>query len=110
MSVKIEVHKKYLKDMNDLIIETLERSSMPESEKKYKSDRLKKGVSLENRKTFIDNYYISTIHEIKTYELLSKYGNVKVASDSKCEAGTDFKFLDYNIECVSCTSGDIQKK
>lgn len=103
------INEKYFKEINQKLIDILDNSNLNQKEIRIRKEKLnKKLINMINKKE-IDNHYVSLAHEIKSYDFLKKYGNLKMAQDANSEAGPDFRLNNYNIECVCCSSGDTSK-
>ena len=103
------INEKYFKEINQKLINILDNSNLKQKEIKTRKGKLNKRLADMISKKEIDNHYVSLAHEIKSYEMLKNYGNLKMATDSNSETGPDFRLNNYSIECVSCSSGDTTK-
>lgn len=100
------INEKYFKETNEKLLKILDNSDLIPKEIKDKKQKLNTSLNDMINKQEIENKYVSLGHEIKSYDFLKKYGNLKMARDTISEAGPDFKLNNYRIECVSCSSGD----
>ena len=91
------------------ILEILNRNSTIFNSKEYtyRLNKLEKVyLKMLSKNSFIDEFY-SFAHEIRAIDFFSKFNEIHIANDSNNEAGADIVFAHkYNIECVTCTTGD----
>ncbi len=99
--------------MNEIQInlyKILKEATFCEEEKRYRKEKLYKFFTHSIRNENIDQQYIATLHELRSYSLLEKMGNVKIALDYKQEPGPDISYKDNRIECTICTEGNDLKE
>lgn len=90
-----------------MLIEILDKSNINEKEKEYRKKELLDIYNKMLNDNVIYNKYYDIAHEIKSLEFLSKYPNMLISDDHLHKSGCDFKICNnYNIECVSSSSGD----
>lgn len=99
----------YFERINKKLINMLDNSDLSIKEIKTRKEKLNKRLNDMVDDGRIDNSYMSLAHEIKSYQFLRNYGNLRMSEDSNSEKGPDFKLNNYRIECVCCSSGVIEK-
>ena len=78
----------------------------PEEIQTRKDNIKKEFIDMIKNKTITTKFY-DLSHEIRCMDFLNKFGNLKIAKDSKSEAGCDFILNDsVQIEAVCCSRGD----
>ena len=100
------INEKYFNETNEKLINILDNSDLIPKEIRDKKQRLNGSLKDMINKQEIDNQYVSLGHEIKSYDFLKRYGDLRMARDTISNPGPDFKLNNYWIECVSCSSGD----
>ena len=92
-------------EQNAKAINVINNMKISLKEKQYRKKRMNDNLQNMISKNEVNILYYSLLHEIKSYQFLKRLGGVKVANDCEHEKGADFKFKNYHIECVSCSSG-----
>lgn len=102
---------KYLFDKSTkYLLEVLNKANIDEKEKNYRKEKLLSIYEEMLEENYINNEYYSLAHEIKSFELFSKFTSVILAKDYKHEAGCDIRiYNNYQIECVTSSPGDENK-
>ena len=101
------INKKFFRDTNKMLIDILNASNLEANEIEDKKNKLNNWLNEMINTNSINNHYYSLAHEIKSYDFLEKIGNLVMAKDTRNEKGPDFRLNNYKIECVCCSSGDI---
>lgn len=101
------INKKLFLNLNKTLIDILNDSNLDVNEIEDKKNKLNDWLNEMINTNKLNNYYYSLAHEIKSYKFLEKMGNLVMAKDTRNEKGPDFRLNNYKIECVCCSSGDV---
>ena len=103
------LYTKFWEEQNAKAINVINNMKIPLKEKQYRKKRMNDNLQNMISKNEVNVLYYSLLHEIKSYQFLKRFGDIKVANDCEHEKGADFKFKHYHIECVSCSSGESKE-
>lgn len=99
------LNRSYFYGVHADLIGIIKNSSMDQKEKNYRLRKANEKLKTMLKEERIDNHYYSLAHELKSYELLKKFGEPEIAFDSRSKKGPDIRLNNNNIECVCCSPG-----
>lgn len=102
------INDDYITKYHLSLINIIKKTYWPEKEKDDRINKLNEEFKKIQQIGKITSRYNSLAHEIKSYDFLKNFGQIKMSFDSQHIKGPDIKMNDYRIECVSSSAGEVE--